>query len=80
MGGVWKHQIRPSKSILERLLKTHRNFLNDESLLTLMTEVDSIINSRIPIVKAISDTKSDMPLSLTDLFYDENKYYHSSTW
>ena len=31
MGGVWECQIRSSRTILEGLLKTHRQFLNDES-------------------------------------------------
>ena len=46
MGGVWECQIRSARSILEGFLKTHSHSLNDESLRTLMAEVELIINSR----------------------------------
>ena len=40
MGGVWERQIRSGKIILEGLLKTHSHSLNDESLRTLIAEVE----------------------------------------
>ena len=67
MGGVWEPQIRSARSILEGLLKTHSHSLNDESLVTLMSEVKSIINSRPLTVETINVTKSDMPLSPSNL-------------
>ena len=55
MGGVWERQIQSARTILEGLLKTHINSLNDESLRTLMAEVELIINSRPFTVETISD-------------------------
>ena len=63
MGGVWECQIRSARTILEGLLKTHRQFLNDESLRTLMAEFELIINFRPLTVETISDSKSEIPLS-----------------
>ena len=45
-GGVWERQIHSTRAILESLLKTHGECLDDESLLTVMTEVEVILNSR----------------------------------
>ena len=67
MGGVWERQIRSGKIILEGLLKTHSHSLNDESLRTLMAEVELIINSRPLTVETISDSKSEIPLSTSNL-------------
>ena len=68
MGEVWERQIRSARAILEGLLKTHSHSLNDESLRTLMAEVELIINSRPLTVETISDSKSEIPLSLGNLF------------
>ena len=46
VSGVWEHQIRSARSILALLLKNHGKCLKDESLHTLMTEVESVVNSR----------------------------------
>ena len=67
MGGAWERQIRSARTILEGLLKTHSHSLNDESLRTLMAEVELIINSRPLIVETISDSKSEIPLSPSNL-------------
>ena len=48
MGGVWEHQIQPARIILEGLFRAHSLSLNDESLRTLMTEVELIVNSNSP--------------------------------
>ena len=48
MGGIWERQICPARNILEGLLRTHSLSLNDESLRTLMTEVELIVNSNSP--------------------------------
>ena len=63
MGEVWERQIRSARIILERLLKTHSHSFNDESLRTMMAEVELIINSRPLTVETISDSKSEIPLS-----------------
>ena len=63
MGGVWEQQILPCRNILLPILKNHGTSLNDESLQTLVTEVEAIINSRPLAIKTLSDPTSLMPLS-----------------
>ena len=46
MGGVWERQIRTVRSVLTGLLQNHASQLNDESLRTLMIEVEAVVNSR----------------------------------
>ncbi|CAM1307174.1 Uncharacterised protein r2_g1709 [Pycnogonum litorale] len=55
MGGVWERMIRTTKRILTNLLRTE-NF-NDETLITVLAETETIINSR-PIT-ASSDDPND---------------------
>ena len=45
------------------MLKIHGKSLDDESLLTLMTEVEGILNSRPLTVEMINDTSSFQPLA-----------------
>ena len=61
MGGVLERQIRSARNILAGLMKTHSQSLNDESLRTLMTEVEMLINSRPLTVETLSDINSEMP-------------------
>ena len=63
MGGVWERQTQSARTILEGLLRTHSHSLNDESLRTLMAEVQLIIDSRPLTVETINDPKSEIPLS-----------------
>ena len=42
MGGVWEQQIRRTHSILNSLLKTHGSNLTEESLETLVVQVEAI--------------------------------------
>ena len=46
MGGVWERQILSPRAILSSLLKTHGQSLEDESLITLMTVAEDMLNSR----------------------------------
>ena len=46
MGRVWERQIRTVRSVLYGLLQSHGSQLDDESLWTLMIEVEAIVNSR----------------------------------
>ncbi len=55
-GGVWERQIRTVRRILGALLKEQS--INDDSLHTIMCEVESIINNR-PITSA-SDNPNDL--------------------
>ena len=67
MGGVWERQIRSTRIILEGLLKTHSHSLNDESLRTLMAEIELIINSRPFTMETISDSKSKILFSPSNI-------------
>ena len=67
MGGVWERQIRSARSILASLLKNHGTCSKNESLHTLMTEVETIVNSRPLTVETIGDPQSLTPLSPSNL-------------
>ena len=69
MGGVWERQIRSARAILGSLLKTHGECLDDESLLTVMTEVEGILNSR-PLTH---DPTSLQPLSPMNILTMKSK-------
>ena len=62
MGGVWERQIRTVRRIFSTLLREHGNRLDDESLHTLLCEVESIVNSR-PITTISSDFRDPLSLS-----------------
>ena len=63
MGGVWEGQIRTAPNILNSLLKTHGASLTDESLETLLMEVEAIVSSRPLTTDVINDVTSPVPLS-----------------
>ena len=60
MGGAWERQIRTIRSIFDGLLGQQR--LDDESLVTLMTVVEGVINNR-PITKLSDDPNDATPLT-----------------
>ena len=55
MGGIWEDQIHTTRSVLSSLLLDHGTQLDDESLRTLMTEAESIVNCRPLTVENLSD-------------------------
>ena len=57
MGGSWERMIRRIRKIFQNLLGSQ--VLNDEDLLTLMAEVESIINSRPLVPISFSDTSQE---------------------
>ena len=67
MGGVWERQIRSARSILNSLLQTHGSKLIEESLQTLVAEVEAIINSRPLTTEVMNDATSLAPLSPINL-------------
>ena len=67
MGAVWERQIRSTRRILASLLKNHDTCSKGESLHTLMTGVETIVNSRPLTVETISDPQSLTPLSPSNL-------------
>ena len=73
MGGVWERQIRFARSILAALLKQHGENLNDESLRTLLVEVEGIINSRPITCDNIGDVNSIVPLNPMQLLSIKTK-------
>ena len=73
MGGVWERLIRSVRSILNGLLNQHGHLLDDEGLATLMCEVEAIINSRPLTTDTLSDPKSVIPLSPSQLLTQKFK-------
>jgi len=63
-GGVWERMIRSIRRILRALLGSQ--FVDDETLLTLMGEVEKILNDR-PLTPPTSDSKDPEPLTLSKL-------------
>ena len=60
MGGVWERQIRTIRKVLDGIVK--QQSLDDESLITLLTVVEGIVNNR-PITKLSDDPRDDKPLT-----------------
>ena len=73
MGSVWERQIRSARKILESLLKTHGASLSDESLQTLLVEVEAIKNSRPLTTNLLSDANSLIPMSPINLLTMKSK-------
>ena len=73
MGGVWERQIRSARSILSSLLKTHGHSMNDESLNTLMTEVEAILNSCPLAVELLNDGSSINPICPSNILSMKSK-------
>ena len=67
MGGVSERQIKTARNILNSLLKTHGSSLTDESLQTLLTEVEAIVNSHPLTTDVVNDVTSLVPLSPINL-------------
>ena len=63
MGRVWERQIRSARAILGPLLKTYGECLDDESLFTVMAELETILNPRPLTVEILNDPTSLQPLS-----------------
>ncbi|KXJ13754.1 hypothetical protein AC249_AIPGENE5325 [Exaiptasia diaphana] len=63
MGGIWERQIRTTRSVLQSLLRDHSTQLDDESLRTLMTEAESIVNNRPLTVENLADPLGAEPLT-----------------
>ena len=72
MGGVWERQIRTVRRVLISLLDNHSSALNEESLHTLMTEAEFIVNSR-PLTTECSNDPSMLPLSPHQLLTMKSK-------
>ena len=73
MGGVWERQIRSCRSILLSLLKNHSQSLNDECFYTVLTEIETFVNSRPLSVEVLSDSNSLVPLTPNQLLTSKTK-------
>ena len=71
--GVWEQQIRSARVILGSLLKAHGECLDDESLLTAMTEAEGILNSRPLTVEDLNDPTSLQPLTPLNILTMKSK-------
>ena len=60
MGGVWERLVLSVKSTFKSVIR--EQLLNDEALLTLLTEIEKIINDR-PITPVNSDPRDPEPLT-----------------
>ena len=72
MGGVWERQIRSVRNVLSSSLRTHAARLNDESLRTLLVEVEAIVNSRPLAVDTLTD-QSIEPITPSHLLTMKSK-------
>ena len=73
MGGMWERQIRSPRSIFAALLKQHGESLNDESLRTLLVEIEGIIISRPITCDNVSDVNSIVPVNQMQLLSMKTK-------
>ena len=78
MGGVWERQIRTVCSILSSLLSNNGTQLDDESLRTLLCEVEAIVNSRPLTTNHLSDPDLSEPLTPNHLLTMKSKVLLSS--
>ena len=80
MGALWERQIRSVRAILSSLLKTHGQSLDDEFLITVMTEVEGILNSIPLTVETINDPTSFQQLSTINLLTMKSKIVSLPPW
>ena len=73
MEGVWKQQIKSARSTFAALLKQLGKSLNDESLRTLLVEVEGMINSRPITCDNVGDVNSIVPLNSMQLLSMKTK-------
>ena len=78
MGGVWERHIRSTCAILLSLLKTHGKSLDEESLLTLVTETGGILNSRPLATETIIGPTSDILLSPSNILTMKSKVIYAA--
>ena len=65
MRDVLECQIWSARRILEGLVRTISQLLNNEAMRTLTADVKPIFNSKPLVVDILSDIKSQIPLSLS---------------
>ena len=70
MGGVWERMVRSVKEVLHGILKEH--VLTDPQLNTVLTEVESIVNSR-PLTHVSDDVTDLEPLTPNHLLLGKHR-------
>ena len=70
MGGVWERMVRSVKEVLHGILKEH--VLTDPQLNTVLTEVESIVNSR-PLTHVLDDVMDLEPLRPNHLLLGKHR-------
>ena len=78
IGGVWEWQIRSARSILSAVLRNHGESFSNESLFTLLGEVEGIINSRPITYESIGNVNSIIPLRPMQLLSSKTRVVISS--
>ena len=73
MGGVWERQIRTARNVISALLDQCGSQLNDESLRTLMSEVEAIVNSRPLTVENLTAPEASEPLTPNHLLTGKSR-------
>ena len=73
MGGSWEKQIRTVLNVLSGALDTTEAQLDDESLRTLLCEVEAIVNNRPLTVDSKNDPDSLSPLTPNHLLTMKSK-------
>ena len=73
MGGIGEHRIRSARAILNSLLQKNGHSLDKESLQTLMTETEAIINAQPLTVETINDGQSPIPISPNNMLKMKTK-------
>ena len=63
-GGMWERLVRSVKDVAKKMLQRAR--LNFEEMLTVLVQIEGIINSR-PLTYTYSDSKEPCPISPSDL-------------
>ena len=73
IGGVWERKIRSSRAILLSLLIAHGKSLDEESLLTLVTDAEGILNPGPLTTETICDPTSDLPFLPSNILTMKSK-------
>lgn len=77
-GGVWERMIGLARRIIEGILCEHGSRLDDEGLMTVLSEATSVINSRPLNIDNISDPQSLEPLTPNHLITMKSKIIPSN--
>ena len=73
LGGASERQIRSVRNIMAALMKQHGHSLDDESLQTLLCEVEAVVSSRPLATETLSDPLSLLPLAPSTLLTGKTK-------